>query len=66
MQLGLSHCHLSDKDAVPLVLALENNSSLKTLDLSNNDLGDKAATALGNVLGVSRPSVCFCMRVFRS
>lgn len=57
LQLNLSHMHMADKDAANVVLAVENNSSLKGLDLSNNNLGDKSAIALGNVLGVSGPCV---------
>lgn len=56
-QMSLSHMHLSDKDTVPIAAALENNGSLKSLDLSNNDLGEKAAMALGNMLGVSAPAL---------
>jgi Ran GTPase-activating protein (RanGAP) involved in mRNA processing and transport len=44
--------HLADKDVVPMAAALENNGSLRSLDLSNNDLGEKAAVALGNMLAV--------------
>lgn len=46
-------CVVLGQDAVPLILALENNQSLKSLDISHNDLGEKAGAALGNVLGVS-------------
>jgi hypothetical protein len=53
MQLVLTHMHLADKEGVPLALALENNATLRTLDLSHNDLGDRTAAALGNSLGVS-------------
>jgi hypothetical protein len=44
--------HLSDKDTAPIAAALENNGSLRSLDLSNNDLGERAAIAVGNMLGV--------------
>ncbi len=52
-QLVLNHMHLADKDVVPIATALENNGVLRTLDMSHNDVGDRAAVALGNCLGVS-------------
>ncbi|KAJ9518537.1 hypothetical protein QJQ45_018553 [Haematococcus lacustris] len=51
--LNCSHMHMSDREVVPLAAALENNQSVATLDLSNNDLGEKAGLALGNMLGIN-------------
>ena len=50
--INLSNMHISDKDGAGLGMALENNKSLRHLDMSKNDLGEKAAIALGNSLMV--------------
>ncbi len=47
--LSLSKTKLSDRDGAAVCSALENNTALKQLDLSHNDLGEKAAHALGQV-----------------
>ncbi len=57
LQLVLNHMHMGGKEAVPLALALENNQALRSLDLSHNDLDDRAAVALGNSLGVRHQGV---------
>jgi hypothetical protein len=46
--------HISDKDAAGLCASVLNNGTLRHLDLSNNDLGDKSAIALGAALSVGR------------
>lgn len=48
-------CHASDVATVVFCIPhpAENNGVLKSLDVSNNDLGERAAAALGCALGVS-------------
>lgn len=45
--------HISDKDGAAICAVMENNTSLKSLDLSNNDLGEKSCMALKNSLMAS-------------
>ncbi len=40
---------LGDREGVLLGNCLENNTALRQLDLSSNDLGEKTAHALGQV-----------------
>ena len=51
--LSLSHMHIGDKDGAAICAVMENNTSLKSLDLSNNDLGEKSCVALKNSLMAS-------------
>ena len=45
--------HLSDKEGASICAVVENNANLKSLDLSNNDLGEKSCIALNNALMVN-------------
>ena len=53
--LSMNHMKLSDKDGAGICAAVENNGALKSLDMSNNDLGEKSCIALNNALMVSLP-----------
>jgi len=41
---------ISDKEGIGICSVVEKNIALKSLDLSNNDLGEKSSMALGNSL----------------
>ena len=50
--VSLSNMHISDRDGASLCAVVEHNSTLRGLDLSRNDLGEKSSLALGISLAV--------------
>ncbi len=58
--LCISNMRISDKDGHGICLAIENNHTLRQLDMSNNDLGEKCSLALMNSLLVRSKVPCDC------
>ena len=63
--MGLIGCRIDDEDTIKLAEALKNNTSLRSLKLSDNSIADPGVNAITNALRSNKALVRLNLNCYR-